>query len=229
MNLTNKTIIVTGSGRGIGKYIAKRLAAEGANIVVTARTQEDIEKVTFKINSKGGSAISIRGDVARQNDVRNIITKAINKFGKVDILINNAGVGLRKSLLDTEEEEFNEVMDVNVKGVFLFMKNIIPEMEKSGGLIINISSGAGKTGIPTLSVYCASKFAVIGFTEAVAGEVSGNIKIVALCPGSVDEGMFKRLFPGEEADLKPEEVAEKVADICIHPEEYGSGESIDIY
>ena len=229
MNLMNKTIIVTGSGRGIGKYIAKRLAAEGANIVVTARTQEDIEKVTFKINSKGGSAISIRGDVARQNDVRNIITKAINKFGKVDILINNAGVGLRKSLLDTEEEEFNEVMDVNVKGVFLFMKNIIPEMEKFGGLIINISSGAGKTGIPTLSVYCASKFAVIGLTEAVAGEVSGNIKIVALCPGSVDEGMFKRLFPGEEADLKPEEVAEKVADICIHPEEYGSGESIDIY
>jgi len=229
MNLTNKTIIVTGSGRGIGKYIAKRLAAEGANIVVTARTQEDIEKVTFKINSKGGSAISIRGDVARQNDVRNIITKAINKFGKVDILINNAGVGLRKSLLDTEEEEFNEVMDVNVKGVFLFMKNIIPEMEKSGGLIINISSGAGKTGIPTLSVYCASKFAVIGLTEAVAGEVSGNIKIVALCPGSVDEGMFKRLFPGEEADLKPEEVAEKVADICIHPEKYRSGESVDIY
>ena len=229
MNLMNKTIIVTGSGRGIGKYIAKRLAAEGANIVVTARTKENIEKVSSEINSKGGSAISIRGDVTRQADVRNIITKTINKFGKVDILINNAGVGLRKSLLDTEEEEFNEVMDVNVKGVFLFMKNIIPEMEKSGGLIINISSGAGKTGIPTLSVYCASKFAVIGLTEAVAGEVSGNIKIVALCPGSVDEGMFKRLFPGEEADLKPEEVAEKVADICIHPEKYRSGESVDIY
>jgi short-subunit dehydrogenase len=130
--------------------------------------------------------------------------------------------------LDTEEKEFNEVMDVNVKGVFLFMKNIIPEMEKSGGLIINISSGAGKTGIPTLSVYCASKFAVIGLTEAVAGEVAGNIKIVALCPGSVDEGMFKRLFPGEEADLKPEEVAQKVADICIHPEEYRSGQSVEI-
>ncbi len=228
MNLKNKTIIVTGSGRGIGKYIAKRLAAEGANIVVTARTKEEIEKVSSEINSKGGSAISIMGDVTRQADVRNIIVKTINKFGKVDILINNAGVGLRKSLLDTEEEEFSEVMDVNVKGVFLFMKNIIPEMEKSGGLIINISSGAGKTGIPTLSVYCASKFAVIGLTEAVAGEVSGNIKIVALCPGSVDEGMFKRLFPGEEADLKPGEVAEKVADICIHPEEYGSGESVEI-
>ncbi len=228
MNLKNKTIIVTGSGRGIGKYIAKRLAAEGANIVVTARTNEEIEKVSSEINSKGGFAISIMGDVTRQADVRNIIVKTINKFGKVDILINNAGVGLRKSLLDTEEEEFSEVMDVNVKGVFLFMKNIIPEMEKSGGLIINISSGAGKIGIPTLSVYCASKFAVIGLTEAVAGEVSGNIKIVALCPGSVDEGMFKRLFPGEEADLKPGEVAEKVADICIHPEEYGSGESVEI-
>ncbi len=180
MKLKNKTIIVTGSGRGIGEYISKRLGREGANIVLTARTIEDIKKVSREINDGGGKAISIMGNVTEEKDVRNVIKTAIEKFGRVDILVNNAGVGLRKYLVETEMEEFEEVMDVNVKGVFLYMKYIIPEMEKHKGLIINISSGAGKTGIPTLAAYCASKFAVIGLTEAAAGEVK-NIKIVALC------------------------------------------------
>lgn len=228
MKLENKTIIVTGSGRGIGRYIAKRLGREGANIVLTARTEEDIKKVGKEIKSEGGESIFIRGDVTREKNVKKVINKAIKKFGKVDVLVNNAGAGLRKYLRETDVQEFEEIMDVNVKGVFLYMKNIIPEMEKQGGLIINISSGAGKTGIPTLAAYCASKFAVIGLTEAAAGEVE-NIKIVALCPGSVDEGMFRRLFPGEKADLAPEEVAEKVADICIHQERYRSGQSVELY
>lgn len=226
--LNDKTIIVTGSGRGIGEYIAKRLGREGANVVVTARTVEEIERVSREINSKGGSAVFIKGDVTEEEDVQRVISSAVNKFGKVDVLINNAGAGFRKYLWETDVEEFDEIMDVNVKGVFLYMKNIIPEMEKHRGLIVNISSGAGKAGIPTLSVYCASKFAVIGLTEAAAVEVE-NIRIVALCPGSVDAGMFRRMFPGEKADLKPEEVADKVADICIHPEKYRSGESIELY
>lgn len=229
MGLKNKTIIVTGSGRGIGEYIAKRLGSEGANIVVTAKTEKDIEKVCKEIKETGGTAIFIGGDVTKEEDVKNVISRAISEFGKVDVLVNNAGAGLRKYLWDTTMEEFDEVMDVNVKGVFLFMKNMIPEMEKHGGLIINISSGAGKRGIPTLSVYCASKFAVIGLTEAAAQEVKKSTRIVALCPGSVDAGMFRRLFPGEKADLLPEEVADKIADICIHPEKYSSGQSIELY
>lgn len=228
MKLKNKTIIVTGSGRGIGEYISKRLGREGANVVLTARTVQEIKKVSKEINDKGGKAVPIIGDVTEEKDVRNVIKTALGKLGRIDILVNNAGVGLRKYLVETEMEEFEEVMDVNVKGVFLYMKYIIPEMERHGGLIINISSGAGKTGIPTLAAYSASKFAVIGLTEAAAGEVE-NIKIVALCPGSVDSGMFRRLFPGEEADHKPEDVAEKVADICIHPNKYDTGQSIEIY
>lgn len=228
MKLQNKTIIVTGSGRGIGEFIAKRLGREGANIVVTGRMKENIEKVSREINDAGGRAIFVRGDITKEADVKNVINKAIREFGKVDVLVNNAGVGIRKCLWETTVEEFEEVMDVNAKGVFLYMKNIIPEMEKHGGLIINISSGAGRTGIATLGAYCASKFAVIGLTESAAAEVE-SIKIVALCPASVDTGMFKRLFPDEEADLKPEEVAEKVADICIHPGKYRSGESIELY
>jgi len=228
MKLKNKTIIVTGSGRGIGEYISKRLGREGANIVVTARTMEDIKRVSKEIKDQGGKAIFIRGDVTREKDVKNVINTALGKFGRVDILVNNAGVGLRKYMVEIEVEEFEEVMDVNVKGVFLYMKNIVPEIIKQKGLIINISSGAGKTGIPTLAAYCASKFAVIGLTEAAACEVE-NIKIVALCPGSVDAGMFRRLFPGEKADHRPEEIAEKVADICIHPEKFRTGQSIELY
>jgi NAD(P)-dependent dehydrogenase (short-subunit alcohol dehydrogenase family) len=227
MKLEKKTIIVTGSGRGIGKYIAKRLGKEGANIVVTGRKEADIEKVCNEINGDGGRAIFIKGDVTREEDVIEVISKTIQKFGKIDGLVNNAGVGLRKLLWETTVEEFEGIMDVNVKGVFLYMKYIIPKMKD--GLIINISSGAGKEGIPMLSAYCASKFAVIGLTEAAAGETGTDIKIVALCPGSVNTGMFKRMFPGEKADLEPEEIAEKVADICIHPGKYRSGESIEIY
>ncbi len=228
MKLNNKTIIVTGSSRGIGKYIAKRLGREGANIIVTARTKREIDRTCREINDAGGKAIFIRGDVTKEKDVKNVISKTLKKFGKVDVLVNNAGVGLKKYLWETKVKEFEEVMDVNVKGVFLYMKHLIPVMEEHGGLIINISSGAGKTGIPNLSVYCASKFAVIGLTEAAAGEVE-NVKIIALCPGSVDTGMFKRMFPEEKADLKPEEVAEKVADICIRPEKYKSGQSVELY
>ncbi len=228
MKLENRTVIVTGSGRGIGRYIAKRLGREGANVVVTSRTLEDIKIVGREIIDGGGKAVFIRGDVTRESDVKRVIKSTIKEFGKVDVLVNNAGVGIRKYLRETGAREFEEVMDVNVKGVFLYMKHVIPVMEKHGGLIINISSGAGKTGIPTLAAYCASKFAVIGLTEAASQEV-GNTKIVALCPGSVDEGMFRRLFPGEKADLKPEQVAEKVADICIHPGKYRSGQSIELY
>ena len=228
MKLENKSVIVTGSGRGIGEYIAKRLAREGANVIVTGRTARDIENVSMEINDAGGRSIFIKGDVTIEKDVREVIHETIKEFGKVDILINNAGKGLKKYIWETGVEEFEEVMDVNVKGTFLYMKNIITEMENSTGLIINISSGAGKEGIPKLGAYCASKFAVIGLTESAALEVN-NVKIVALCPGSVDTGMFKRLFPGEKADLKPEDVAEKVADICTHPGKYRQGQSIEIY
>ena len=228
MKLENKSVIVTGSGRGIGEYIAKRLAREGANVIVTGRTARDIENVSMEINDAGGRSIFIKGDVTIEKDVREVIHETIKEFGKVDMLVNNAGKGLKKYIWETGVEEFEEVMDVNVKGTFLYMKNIIPEMENRTGLIINISSGAGKEGIPKLGAYCASKFAVIGLTESAALEVN-NVKIVALCPGSVDTGMFKRLFPGEKADLKPEDVAEKVADICTHPGKYRQGQSIEIY
>lgn len=228
MKLQNKSVIVTGSGRGIGEYIAKRLGREGANIVVTGRTTKDIEKVSEEINNKGGRSIFIKGDVTREEDVKKVIHETIKEFGKVDLVVNNAGVGFKKYIWETGVEEFEELIDVNVKGVFLYMKHIIPEMKINGGLIINISSGAGKEGIPMLGAYCASKFAVIGLTESAAAEVK-NIKIVALCPGSVDTGMFKRLFPGEKADLKPDEVAQKVADISIHSGKYRQGQSIELY
>ncbi len=152
MKLENKTIIVTESGRGIGKYISKRLCKEGANIVVTGKKEADIEKVCNEINDDGGKAIFIKGDVTKEEDVNEVINKTIRKFGKIDDLVNNAGAGLRKLLWETRIEEFEEIMDVNVKGVFLYMKNTLPKMKDS----LMITSGAGKTGIPTLSVLSLS-------------------------------------------------------------------------
>src|SRR3990172_2203790 len=102
MKLENKTIIVTGSGRGIGRYIAKRLGKEGANVVVTARTENDIQDVSGEINDAGGNAVFIRGDVRIEEDVKNVIEITLEKFGKIDVLVNNAGVGLRKYLWETQ-------------------------------------------------------------------------------------------------------------------------------
>src|SRR5659263_373861 len=155
--------------------------------MVTGRTARNIEKVSKEINDAGGRSIFIQGEVTIEKNVKEVIHKTIKEFGKVDILVNNAGKGLKKYIWETGVEEFEEVMDVNVKGTFLYMKNGIPEMENSTGLIINISSGAGKAGIRELGAYCASKFAVIGLTESTAMEVN-TIKIVALCPGSVYTG-----------------------------------------
>jgi 3-oxoacyl-[acyl-carrier protein] reductase len=126
----------------------------------------------------------------------------------------------------TSEKDFNDMMETNVRGVFFFMKELILEIERNSGIIINISSGAGKHGIPGMAAYCASKFAVIGLTEAVAQESSA--KIIAVCPGGVDTMMYLEMT-GRRPMLRPEHIASRVHDICAHPGRYRSGQSVEIY
>ena len=155
---------------------------------------------------------------------------------RLDILVNNAGIVYFKSIMDTTEEEWNNTIDTNLKGVFLFTKEVLPYMiENKSGVIVNVSSGAGKSGFPNLSAYCASKFGVIGFTESIAKEVAdNNVKVMAICPGGVDTKMIDDIVDNgytlsNRNLMKPEQVAMKIYDMIFNQKDYYNGQSVEFY
>lgn len=229
MKLKGQTAVVTGGGRGIGRAICLVLAREGADIVIAARTEKEIRETARLVENEGRKSLAISTDVRKEEEVVNMISKAVNAFGRIDILVNDAGVAYRKHLVDTSTEEYDRIMDTNVKGMFFCTKYALPYLLKRGeGRIVNISSGAGKHGIPKLSIYCASKFAVIGFTEALAYEVGGGLQVYAVCPASVDTRMYRSLY-SDEPVLKPEDIAKKVLELCLPETTLPSGSSVEVY
>jgi 3-oxoacyl-[acyl-carrier protein] reductase len=174
-------------------------------------------------------ALAIQADVSNEEDVRRMISKVINKCDRIDILVNNAGVAYKKRLEQTTPEEYDKIMDTNVKGVFLCTKYAIPYIRKSkNGKIINISSVGGIHGIPEFSIYCASKFAVNGITESLASEMDGEIKVYSICPGAVDTEMYRSIYP-DKPELKPEHIAEKVLELVSPDSKVTSGKIIEIH
>ena len=181
--------------------------------------------------------MGLKCDVSNYSDVKSLVNKSIKRFGKIDILVNNAGIVYFKSLLYTTEEEWDRTIDINLKGAFLFTKEVLQYMieNKSGGIIVNVSSGAGKSGFSNLSSYCASKFGIIGITESLAKEVDdSNIKVMAICPGGVDTNMMKDVvnqgFDRSNMKLmKPEEVAKKIYDMIFNQKDHYNGQSIELY
>lgn len=229
MKLKDHVALVTGGGRGIGRATCLALAREGGNVIVTARSKEEIDQVRRSVENIGPESLAISADIRNETDVRDMVADSMERFGRIDILVNNAGVAVRKPLVETSAEEFDTVMGVNVKGLFLCTKYVLPHMlEKGSGKIINVSSGAGKSGIGQLSVYSASKFAVIGLTESVAQEVAGKIGVYAVCPGSVDTGMYRSLY-GDTPSLKPEDVASRIVEICLPGSRVSSGSCVTVY
>ncbi len=230
MKVQNKIAVVTGGGRGIGREIALALAREGADVVVAARTEREITAVAGEIKKLGRQSLALSVDVRSSRDVRKMVSGARTAFGGIDILVNAAGVAIRKALVDTSDEEWDLIIDTNLKGTFLCCREVVPVMTK-GGVIVNISSGAGKSGIPELSVYCASKFGVIGLTESLAYEVApSGIRVYAVCPGGVDTDMYHSMFPEDTSLLlKPEYVASRVLPLCLPGCRIRSGSSVEVY
>lgn len=199
MKLSGKVAIVTGGSRGIGKATAKEFVQEGAHVAITARDPMRLEKTANDI----GNVYFIPGDIRNENDVQNVVKKTVDKFGRIDILVNNAGVFPQvKPLHKISDQEWNEVIDVNLTGQFRFTRAVIPFMEKNGGSIINVSSNAGLKAFENFEAdaYTASKGALVLLTKAWAIEYAkSKIRVNCVCPGIVETDMTKPYLDSESA------------------------------
>ncbi|MBI2316022.1 MAG: SDR family oxidoreductase [Betaproteobacteria bacterium] len=212
MGLTGKSAIVTGAGKGIGRAIALAFAKEGVKVAVVARTRADIEAVAQEIRSAGGEAIAVQADMANEGDVARMVEEAEQRFGRIDILVNNAAVNLPYTrLLEVSASEWNRVLAVNLTGAFLAMKAVLPAMiAQRSGKIINIGSVGARHGAAGRGPYRASKAALLSLTESAAAEVKPfGIDVNAICPGPTDTPMQREMRRGKlpAGLMAPEEIA----------------------
>lgn len=218
-SIKDKVVVITGASKGIGEAIARTFAEKQTRLVLCGRDKSRLDKVAHSLGLDRDRVTTVIADITRPGAMKKIVRTAVRKFGVIDIFINNAGVGTNKNLVDTSAGEFDLMMDTNLKAVFHSFKELLPIMTKQGfGQIINISSLAGKAGVPGLSVYCASKAALNALSEAVAGEVrNSNIKICVLAPGSTAtdfrSGMSRR--PRQSSSTAIKLTADEVAEAAL--------------
>jgi len=219
MRLKDKVAIITGGGSGIGRASCILFAREGATVVVSDLADKSGEDVAKVIKENGGKGTYMHCDVTREEQAKNLIGEVVEKYGRLDVLYNNAGMGMVKLLPEMTEQEWDRIFDVNVKGLFFCSKYAIPQMKKQGGgVIVNTASNWGLIAYPHWPAYCATKGAVIMLTKALATDhAPDNIRVNCLCPGNIDtpllragiaaEGSFEEAAKTMGRIAKPEEVA----------------------
>ncbi|MCM3294066.1 3-ketoacyl-ACP reductase [Paenibacillus sp. MER 180] len=213
-DLTNKTALITGAGKGIGKALAESLAQEGVHLGLIARTSADLEALQAELTAKYDIRVAIAtADVAVQDDVNRAVASLTEQLGAIHIVVNNAGIAKFGKLVDMDPQEWERIIQVNLMGTYYVTRTVLPAMiEQNEGSIINISSTAGERGFATGSAYNASKFAVMGLTEALMQEVrKHNIRVTALTPSTVNTDLAVNAglnIGDEDRMMQPEDVAE---------------------
>lgn len=240
-NLSGKVAAVSGAGRGIGKDIALALARAGADVAVFSRTEAQFSATATDIEGLGRRALGLRVDVSRAGDVKEMVDAVLREFGRLDVMINNAGLNpVYCRTEQVEEDDYDLIMDVNVKGVFLCSKYVIPVMKEQGaGSIVNVASAAGLTALYKCGPYSASKGAVIQLTRTMAVELAPfNIRVNALCPGFVTTDMTDDLLehPREGERIlshipmarvaEPEEIAPAAVFLACDASSYMTGAAL---
>lgn len=237
----NKVALITGATRGIGKQIALTLSKEGYNIVLNYRKEnEELESLIKEIENSGVECLAVKGDVSIFDDCKNFVNEAIEKFEKIDVLVNNAGITKDMLLARMSKEDFTQVIDVNLVGTFNVTKNVISYMMKArSGRIINISSVVGVSGNAGQTNYSASKAGIIGFTKSLAKEVSSrNILVNAVAPGFIESDMTNILKDEVKEEIaksiplkrigKPEDISKVVKFLASEDSSYITGQVINV-
>lgn len=238
--LTNKVILVTGASRGIGAAIARKLSSEGAKIIVNyAGGKDAADQVVADIKSKGGDAIAVQADVSKSADVKNLFDAAIAHYGRIDVLVNNAGIMLLKTIKDTTDEEFDRQFDINVKGTFNTLREAATKLADKGA-IINFSTTVNRVMIPTYGTYVATKSAVEQLTRVFSKEMGARgINVNSVSPGPTNTDLFMNGKSQEVVDRlaamaafnrigTPEEIAEVVAFLASDAAKWITGQNIGV-
>jgi 3-oxoacyl-[acyl-carrier protein] reductase len=241
VKLQNRVAIVTGAGRGIGRAIAVGLAQEGARVVVNySRSADAAAEVVKMIEEAGGEALAVQGDVAHADQVDALLNATLERFGRVDILINNAGITRDKLILRMTEEDWDTVLDTNLKGAFLCARAVAPRMLKQkSGVIVNVGSVVGKVGGAGQVNYSASKAGLIGLTKSLAKELgSRNIRVNAVAPGFIETDMTQVMKAEQRESVikqvplgrlgQGKDIANVVTFLCTDGAAYIQGEVISV-
>ncbi len=225
MNFYGKVAVITGGSSGIGKSTALELARENCKVIIIGKTKEKVQSTLDELKSISENNSGYVCDISEEKKIKYVIDEIIKKYDKIDFLINNAGFSNYKEFADQSTQEIIDIINTNLLGVIFFCKYVIPYMEKQGyGHILNVASVAGRIGFPKLSVYCASKFGVVGFTESIYYELKKkNINVSLICPGAVNTDFYRdesfKSFPHNKRHkrvLEPTEVAKEIKKAIIN-------------
>lgn len=217
MELKDRVALVTGASRGIGRAVAGALGRAGCRIAVCARTDDDLERAAREMAADGVEVLAVSADVSQEDDVERLAETVADEMGGPDILVNNAGIARFGRIDELDVEDYDDVFGVNVRGLFLVSRAVVPGMlERGDGVIVNVASLAGKNAFAGGSVYAASKHAVMGLSKCMMLDLREHgIRVLTVCPGSVDTAFFDeqdRFDPDRESILAPGDVAELVVD-----------------
>ena len=234
MSIKDRVAIITGAGRGVGRATAQLFAREGAEVVVFSRTRSHLEETASEITRQGGHVLAIVGDVSREEDVDSLFQQVKDTYGRVDILINCAGIVAVRPFVEMDTTTWDQVLDVNLRGTFLCCREAFRMMTiQRQGVIVNLSSLSGVKGVekfPGLSAYNVSKAGVAGLTEILAVEGKPyNIRVCAVSPGAVDTDMLRQAAPHLKAGMTPQDMAEILLFLADDSGRMFSGSNIELF